>query len=279
MNPFLSIIIPVYNGERYLPDTIASVLQQPCKDFELLLFDDGSTDQSAELISKLINEMPKTGDCYKNYPEIKLIRQQNQGVSRTRNSGIEMARGEVIIFIDQDDAMRSDFYTSDMRERLHARFSEEIDLILCGTWYCDENLKLGHYNAIEPRRKGVYPGHENDISWQSTWCFNANIFSRRLFFNENGTPTPIRFFDLPLDVETIFRHISQYGARKLLFSDDYSFCCRRVNSKSVSALWDWEKVYRVKTQAYYELISWHREYFPKDVKAVGGGVYSPSLMS
>ena len=75
---------------------------------------------------------------------------------------------------------------------------------------------------------------------------------------------------MPLDVETIFRHLTQYSAQKLLFSDKLSFCIRRVNEESVSSTWDWVKVYKVKTYAYFNVITWHQNNFPNDKDAIEG---------
>lgn len=256
--PFLSIIIPVYNGSRYLRETISSVLQQPCNDYELLLLDDGSKDNSFAICKKYESK------------QVIVEHHENIGVSRTRNLGISMARGEVIIFIDQDDAMRSNFYTEKTKERLQELLQQRIELILNGTWYGDSELVKGHFNSIEKRKKGIYLGHQNALSWGYSYCFNANLFARTLFFDKKGKPTPVRFFELPLDVETIFRHLTQYSARKLMFSDELSFCIRRINNESVSSTWDWLKVYDVKCRAYYDVIDWHKTNNPKDKESIEG---------
>lgn len=86
MKPFLSIIIPVYNGSLYLRETIESVLCQPCNDFELLLMDDGSTDGSLEICQSY------EGD------RVKVFSHANCGVSLTRNEGVERSGGQWIIF-------------------------------------------------------------------------------------------------------------------------------------------------------------------------------------
>lgn len=76
--PFLSIIIPVYNGSHYLSETIASVLQQPCKDFELLLLDDGSTDESLAICNDIHDKKQER------WPSIRVFSHPNMGVSKTR---------------------------------------------------------------------------------------------------------------------------------------------------------------------------------------------------
>lgn len=88
-----SIIIPVYNVEKYLNQCVKSVLMQTYTDYEVLLIDDGSTDGSAWICDELV----------KNNKQIKVIHQKNQGLSAARNTGIDCANGEYLIFLDSDD--------------------------------------------------------------------------------------------------------------------------------------------------------------------------------
>lgn len=88
--PSVSVIIPSYNAERWIKSTLDSVLAQTYSDIEIIVIDDGSTDDTVSVVSK-------------NYPEIKLISQTNQGVAAARNKGIENASGEWIAFLDADD--------------------------------------------------------------------------------------------------------------------------------------------------------------------------------
>lgn len=93
MNELVSIVIPVYNGSQYLKKTIDSILAQVYQTFEIILVNDGSTDNSAELIESLSENSNK----------IKLYNKENGGVAAARNYGINMASGDFIAFCDQDD--------------------------------------------------------------------------------------------------------------------------------------------------------------------------------
>ena len=96
--PKVSVIIPTYNRAEYLPDAIDSVLAQTFRDFEVIIIDDGSTDNTREIIEKYI----------KRYPQIiRPFYQMNSGASVARNKGIEEARGEYIAFLDSDDVWLS----------------------------------------------------------------------------------------------------------------------------------------------------------------------------
>ena len=111
--PQVSIIIPVYNSEKYLRMTIESLLNQTYKDFEIILVDDGSVDASG----KLCDDLSLTDR------RIVVIHKENGGVSSARNVGIENARGELISFVDHDDYVFSDYLMTMVNE------IEEYDLL------------------------------------------------------------------------------------------------------------------------------------------------------
>jgi glycosyltransferase involved in cell wall biosynthesis len=92
----ISVIIPVFNGEKYVAQCIENILHQTCKNLEIIVIDDGSTDNSAAIAGQ--------------YPVL-VIRQENQGLSASRNRGIEAATGEYIHFMDVDDWINLDYYT------------------------------------------------------------------------------------------------------------------------------------------------------------------------
>ena len=96
--PLVSVIIPVYNVEKYLKECIDSVLNQTYDNFEIILVDDGSTDSSGKIC----------GEYAQNYKKIKCIHTQNQGPSSARIIGIENALGEYIYFLDSDDYIDAD---------------------------------------------------------------------------------------------------------------------------------------------------------------------------
>ncbi|PIG91387.1 glycosyltransferase family 2 protein [Gloeocapsopsis sp. IPPAS B-1203] len=87
----VSVIIPVYNVERYIADTINTVLQQTYTNFEILIVDDGSPDKSIDICQKFAD------------PRIRIIRQENRGVAAARNTGIRYSQGDYLAFLDADD--------------------------------------------------------------------------------------------------------------------------------------------------------------------------------
>ena len=99
MNYLLTIIVPIYNCEKYLPDLFLSIDNQKYKNYELLLINDGSTDNSEKICKEYILKNKKAKYFYKN----------NGGVSSTRNFGIEKAKGDFICFVDADDVITPDY--------------------------------------------------------------------------------------------------------------------------------------------------------------------------
>lgn len=97
--PLITIIVAVYNGEKFLPECIESVIKQNYHNLEIILVNDGSTDNSAEIIENY----RKTDE------RIKVIEQKNSGVSIARNAALEISTGEYICFLDQDDCLKEDY--------------------------------------------------------------------------------------------------------------------------------------------------------------------------
>lgn len=94
----ISVIVPVYNVERYLPACLESIVQQHLSDYEVIMVDDGSTDGSGAICDEFAER----------YPQFKVIHKGNGGVSAARNRGIEEAKGEYILFLDSDDFLVPD---------------------------------------------------------------------------------------------------------------------------------------------------------------------------
>ncbi len=114
----LSVIVPVYKAEKYLARCVESVLAQTMGDFELILVDDGSPDGSGAMCD----------DFSKRDARIKVLHQENAGVSAARNAGVAMAQGEYIAFLDSDDWIEPRMYEL----LLEAADQEDADIVKCG---------------------------------------------------------------------------------------------------------------------------------------------------
>ena len=96
----ISIIVPVYNVEKYLPECLESLIHQTLKDIEIICINDGSTDNSLSILK----------DYAKKDSRIRIINKENWGISAARNSGINTAMGDFLSFIDSDDWIDLDFF-------------------------------------------------------------------------------------------------------------------------------------------------------------------------
>ena len=117
-NPQISIIIPCYNCEELVAETLESLMSQTYKDFEVICVNDGSKDQTAEILEKW---------KAKNLFPMQVLHQENGGVSRARNAGIMIAKGQYILFLDADDCYHEEFI-----ERLYNALRESnADISYC----------------------------------------------------------------------------------------------------------------------------------------------------
>jgi len=133
ITPKISCIVPVYNVEKYLHCCIDSILSQTFTDFELILVDDGSPDNSPAICDEYARKDNR----------IKVIHQKNAGVSVARNSGMDIMQGDYYCFIDSDD-----WITTDYLEKLYNTAKEEnADLVVCGyNW----QTKDGSWKLMSP---------------------------------------------------------------------------------------------------------------------------------
>ena len=137
----ISIIIPIYNVEKYLSKCIESLVGQTYKDIEIILINDGSPDHCLSICEQYSKKDNR----------IIVIDQENKGVSAARNAGLKMAKGEYIGFVDPDDWIAVDMY-----EGLHSVIKQsDVDMVICGYEYYSED------GALDEKRK--YPIRENEI--------------------------------------------------------------------------------------------------------------------
>ena len=122
--PLISIIIPVYNASNFIEKTIENLIEQEV-DKEIILINDGSTDNSLEVLRNIENK----------YKCIRVINQINKGVSAARNTGIDSAKGNYILFIDSDDLLEKDT----LKKLLSKYQTFDCDLVLCSYKICYDN--------------------------------------------------------------------------------------------------------------------------------------------
>ena len=173
--PLVSIIVPVYNAEKYLNRCVDSILSQTMTDFELLLIDDGSKDNSGRICDEYATKDAR----------VRVFHKPNGGVSSARNLGLDNAIGKWITYVDADDRCSCEYL-----EHLLAKTDEETDLILSYAVVCDSLSETAEaypeyrVNATNFERLFV----DSDMHWHtSPWAklYRASIiYETGLRFNE-----------------------------------------------------------------------------------------------
>lgn len=141
-DPFLTAVIPVYNGERYLRETLDGVLAIPYQNMEVLLIDDGSEDASAAICSAYAARDRR----------LRYLRQEHRGIAASRNSGVGLARGEYICFWDQDDTVIPEGYLELLRRTHHAG----AQIGMCSTG----RMIRGRVEVYESLSDGIWSGEQ-----------------------------------------------------------------------------------------------------------------------
>jgi glycosyltransferase involved in cell wall biosynthesis len=157
--PKVSVIIPAYNGERYIKQAIDSVLRQTYLDREIIVVDDGSTDNTREILESYGGRL-------------NWIAQENQGVAASRNTGLKLARGEYIAFLDQDDIFLPDKLTFQI-----PLLEEEPSLGLVSSGWQIVNDTGNIVAAVQPWQKLTHLDLVGLIVWKPVFL-GAMVFRR-----------------------------------------------------------------------------------------------------
>lgn len=216
----ISVIVPVYNTQDYLRECIDSVLNQSLTDFELICIDDGSTDNSLEILN----------DYGREDERIKIISQQNRGLGASRNVGLDIAQGEYVLFLDSDD-----YLSLDALESLYGTaVNQNLDLTMFKIK--NFNTKTGRQSRSEYfdmtfLREMV---HDDVFDWRDvkSRIFDISVTAtsklfRRELISDIEFPEGLLFEDNLFFIKVIFK------ARRAFFYDDY-FYYRRIRPDSIT---------------------------------------------
>lgn len=163
-----SIIVPVYNVEKYLDKCLASILRQTFKNFECIIIDDGSPDNSNAIIDKYV----KLDQCFK------VIHQKNMGLSAARNAGLDIAKGEYVVFVDSDDYIADDYL-----EKFALKIADtDADIVICGfiEAYKDyEKNKVFAAESTEVIKQNILADVWPSYVWNK--CYKKDLFTNIRF--------------------------------------------------------------------------------------------------
>lgn len=164
--PKVSVIIPVYNGEKQIEQCIRSLQDQTMQDLEIICVDDGSTDSTSQIIQQLQKEDTR----------IKYLNQNNSGAGIARNLGIDNATGEYIGFIDSDD----EYADSNVLEALYNTAIEKNVLVCGGSWQCDGDAREDNKRVFKEDKLLSYREYQFDFGFQR-FIYQNNLIKKLRF--------------------------------------------------------------------------------------------------
>ncbi len=202
--PQVSVVVPVYNGEKYLHVCIDSILHQSFSDLELLLIDDGSPDKSGEICDQYARIDNR----------IRVIHKTNEGINATRKRGVEEAKGEWIVFCDNDDSMPQDAIENLMAE------SEGTDLVI---GFPDEPINTRPLSFEDFRINSITAKRFPPTPWAK--LYRRSLFTEHIFYFPREIDGEE---DMIMNIRIMF---SLSRAPHIVFKKVYNF---RRNTLSVS---------------------------------------------
>lgn len=220
--PLISIIVPAYNVEKYIKACLDSIIIQTYSNFEVIVINDGSTDQT----EKILNE-------YESNPKIRIFSQKNGGLSAARNQGLKLANGELVCFIDSDDSVKSDYL-----EKLVAPFIEDsdVDITVCGYQEKFENSVINHVlksqkiTGAQATKDLLIKQHDfNVLAWNK-------LYRKSLFTDCNIEYPAGQIHEDNLTTYKLFSH-----AQKVFYISDVLYIYQRTHSEITKNLYSKEK--------------------------------------
>lgn len=239
MRPKVSIVVPMYGVEKYVKKCIDSLLNQTLHDIEIILVDDGSPDRSGDIAD----------DYAQKDSRIKVIHQKNSGLGPARNSGMKIATGEYIGFVDSDDWVKREMFSN----LYQAAVKNGADIVVSG--HCDvtngsitkikkhplEGETIYAHENIMEIRKNLYGHKLNDNVVEafpmSVWI---SIYRRELILEHN-----LQFKEILS--EDIIYNLSAYKYAKIItFTGDTDYCYRKDDQSSITQTFSENKLFRYK---------------------------------
>lgn len=229
----ISVIVPVYNTEKYLKKCIDSILNQSFKEFEIIIVNDGSTDRSADILEEYKTK----------YDNIVVINKKNEGQGVARNKALEICRGEYIAFVDSDDYIESNMLQSMYTKNL----KNDLDIVVCnykfvdinGNRIRDDNIVLND-NEIINKMECI----KRFLVTNTIEGFSCNkLFKKKLFDDKNiRYPESMKYEDIPT-IATLLANANRIG---FINEEFYNYFLREnstVNTKTMKNTVDYVKAY------------------------------------
>lgn len=231
----ISIIVPVYNTEKYLKKCIDSLVNQTKENIEIILINDGSTDESEKIIKS-----------YKD-KRIKYFKNQNSGIGKTRNFGIEKSSGKYLMFIDSDD-----YISNNCCEKLYEKIEREKADIVVTDYYKDINGKIEYFKLEDFKSSSI---EENTCLLYLINTGPCNKLYKRSLVIECGAKFNEQY---KYEDTTFVMKCIKYAKKICKINEAYSYYC--IHGKSETTTRD-EKVFDI-----LEILKIVRGYYSDDTK-------------
>lgn len=220
----VSVVIPVYNAEKYLDSCIKSILQQKDVATEILLIDDGSTDSSGSICNRYAET----------YENISVVHQDNSGQSVARNTGLKMAHGRYVTFTDNDDKM----LPSMLNKMVSAGDKYNADIICCNYQEIDENGVISHTEStnqeyILNHEEALVHFYSKDKIYSQCW---SKLYRRRMLVDFHIENDPVRY-----DEDLIFNIKAFKIAQTTVIVDEPLFLYTNRTDSVVHSHWRYKK--------------------------------------
>ena len=290
----ITLAIPVYNMEQLLPRCMDSMLAQTCRDFEILLIDDGSTDASGAMCDRYAAEHPGF---------IRAIHKPNGGLCSARNTGIREAAGEFIVFPDPDDWVEPDY----VRHLMELQHDGDMDLV-CTGYYVDtddacipgsQDVPEMILTAEEARKALLLPPHMNGFAWNKLYrleilrhhglefleevgiredldfAYRYLAFCRKVIYAP-GLRTYHYYQRLNAATHSAFspRKLAIFRAYEKIMDDARSWCPELAEAardmmcvNAVNMIWEWYRSDRKDRSSRAVLMGYLRQYLPNHLRS------------
>lgn len=254
----ISVVIPLYNKEASIAQSLKSVLSQEYDDFEVVIVDDGSTDGSVGVVEAI------------NDPRIRLIKQENGGPSKARNTGVKNAKGEWILFLDADDEMLSgalEFFSKKIQNHT------DVDMFL-GEVIVNNGKKK--YLAVEYKEGVVSNPFKAHVFGRLFQCSGTTVY-RKTIVEENPFDERVRRYEDLQRIFKLYRKYSLYLCHKPVAKINLEFSAASRARKDIKEDFlghldftgksFWEKM------ALYAFYLGERNYYPEQCRKLYPGLH------
>ncbi len=200
-NPKVSVIVPIYNVEKYIDKCLSTLKNQSFRDFEVLLINDETPDNSMQIAEKYASDDSR----------FLIFSKKNGGLSDTRNFGIEHSRGEFIVFVDSDDYLHEDY----LKTMYEDCINNNADMAYCRFKHAVDKTKIKIF-SINPKKSVIERDKALDMLIRDNrmHSYAWNKMYRRTLFTDNNIRYPIIYFE---DVATSARVL--FHANKIAVTD------------------------------------------------------------